>query len=155
MTTNRPRASQRNEYGAFHRISTRWGDNDLYGHVNNVIYYTWFDTAVNALLIERGALDIQRGGTVGFVVETHCSYFRPVAFPTPVEIGIRVGSIGTSSVRYEMAVFVDDMSDALAQGHFVHVYVDRTTQRPVPLPPVLRRVVQDLACHAHSGLQTH
>ncbi len=139
MTTPRPRPHRRDGYRAFRRIPTRWADNDMYGHVNNVVYYSWFDTAVNALLIERGALDIHQGQTIGFVVET-----QPLAFPQTVEAGIRVVQAGTSSVRYEIALFAEGAGTAAAQGHFVHVYVDRQTQRPVPLPEALRQVVADL-----------
>lgn len=144
MTTERPRPHPRHAYRAFHRISTRWADNDVYGHVNNVVYYSWFDTAVNALLIERGALDIHHGQTIGFVVETQCNYFAPLAFPQTVEAGIRVAQAGTSSVRYEIGLFAEGADTAAAQGHFVHVYVDRQTQRPVPLPEALRVVVAEL-----------
>lgn len=140
----RPRPEHRDSYRAFRRISTRWADNDMYGHVNNVVYYSWFDTAVNALLIERGALDIHQGRTIGFVVETHCNYFAPLAFPQTVEAGIRVAHAGGSSVRYEIGLFAEGAAEAAAQGHFVHVYVDRATQRPVPLPDALRQVVESL-----------
>ncbi len=132
-------------YRAFRRIPTRWSDNDIYGHVNNVVYYSWFDTAVNALLIERGALDIHGGSTIGFVVETQCSYFSPLAFPQVVEAGVRVARAGSSSVRYEIALFASGADTSAAQGHFVHVYVDRATRRPVPLPDALRRVVDALS----------
>ena len=144
MTTARPQAHHRDGYRAFHRISTRWADNDIYGHVNNVVYYSWFDTAVNALLIERGALDIHEGQTIGFVVETQCNYFAPIAFPQTVEAGIRVAQAGRSSVRYEIALFAEGAETAAAQGHFVHVYVDRATQRPVALPEALQAVVDSL-----------
>ena len=144
MTTARPQAHNRDGYRAFHRISTRWADNDIYGHVNNVVYYSWFDTAVNALLIERGALDIHQGQTVGFVVETHCNYFAPLAFPQAVEAGIRVAEVGRSSVRYEIGLFAEGAETAAAQGYFIHVYVDRQTQRPVNLPEALLEVVSDL-----------
>lgn len=144
MTTERPRPHSRHAYRAFYRISTRWADNDVYGHVNNVVYYSWFDTAVNALLIERGAIDIHHGQTIGFVVETQCNYFAPLAFPQSVEAGIRVTQAGTSSVRYEIGLFAEGADTAAAQGHFVHVYVDRRTQRPVPLPEALRQVIDEL-----------
>ncbi|MGJ7506966.1 acyl-CoA thioesterase [Variovorax sp. GT1P44] len=134
----------RSNYRVFRSIPTRWADNDMYGHVNNVVYYSWFDTAVNALLIERGALDIHEGTTVGFVVETQCNYFAPLAFPETVEAGIRVAHAGSSSVRYEIGLFAHGAATAAAQGHFVHVYVDRATQRPVKLPPALRAVVEEL-----------
>jgi len=134
----------RSAYRVFRPIQTRWADNDLYGHVNNVVYYGWFDTAVNALLIERGALDIHGGQTVGFVVETQCNYFAPLAFPQAVEIGIRVAHAGTSSVRYELGVFAQGEDACAAQAHFVHVYVDRASQRPVKLPAALQAVVDEL-----------
>lgn len=141
----KPVPEHRSRYRVFRKIGTRWADNDAYGHVNNVVYYEWFDTAVNALLIERGALDIHRGGTVGFVVETHCNYFAPLAFPQNVEAGIRVSEVGRSSVRYEIGLFAEGGEHAAAQGHFIHVYVDRATQRPVPLPAPLAAVVGELA----------
>lgn len=140
----RPSPHSRSSYRSFRSIPTRWADNDMYGHVNNVVYYAWFDTAVNSLLIERGALDIHQGTTVGFVVETQCNYFAPLAFPQAVEAGIRVAHAGSSSVRYEIALFAEGAQTAAAQGHFVHVYVDRTTQRPVKLPAALQAVIDDL-----------
>ena len=143
--SDRPQPNHRSLYRAFRSIPTRWADNDMYGHVNNVVYYGWFDTAVNALLIERGALDIHAGQTIGFVVETHCNYFAPLAFPQTVEAGIRVAEAGSSSVRYEIGLFAEGAERAAAQGHFVHVYVDRVTQRPVKLHDALRRVIDELA----------
>ena len=140
----RPTPDSRDRYRCFRRIPTRWADNDMYGHVNNVVYYGWFDTAVNALLIERGALDIHQGPIIGFVVETRCNYFSPLAFPQTVEAGIRVAHAGSSSVRYEIGLFAEGAPTAAAQGHFVHVYVDRLTQRPVPLPPALQAVIAEL-----------
>ena len=134
----------RDGYRAFRSVPTRWADNDVYGHVNNVVYYSWFDTAVNALLIEQGALDIHHGTTVGFVVETHCNYFAALAYPQTVDVGLRVAHIGISSVRYEIGLFAEGNDFAAAQGHLVHVYVNRMSGRPVPLPPTLRRVVDDL-----------
>ncbi|HSU22800.1 acyl-CoA thioesterase [Comamonadaceae bacterium OTU4NAUVB1] len=144
MSTSRIPASQRHEFRAFRRIPTRWADNDLYGHVNNVVYYTWFDTAINSMLIEEGVLDLHGGSIAGFVVETHCNYLSPISYPQEVDIGIRVGRIGTSSVRYELAVFPKDEEHACAQGHFVHVYVDRATQRPVPISGGLAQLLQRL-----------
>ena len=144
MSSSRTQPHPRDAYRSFRNIQTRWADNDIYGHVNNVVYYSWFDTAVNLLLIERGALDIHHGATIGFVVETHCNYFAPIAFPQRVEAGIRVAHAGSSSVRYEIALFAEGGTTAAAQGHFVHVYVDRATQRPVPLSPALQRVLDDL-----------
>jgi acyl-CoA thioester hydrolase len=119
-------------------------DNDLYGHVNNVVYYSWFDTAVNATLIERGVLDIEHGAVIGLVVQTQCHYFAPLAFPQPVEAGIRVARLGGSSVRYEIGLFAQGEAMSAAHGHFVHVYVDRQSRRPVPLPPALRGVLETL-----------
>ena len=142
--SSRPSPQPRSSYRAFRQIPTRWMDNDQYGHVNNVVYYSWFDTAVNALLIEEGALDIHHGSTVGFVVETQCNYFAPLAFPQTVDAGIRVAHVGSSSVRYEIGLFAQGASTAAAQGHFVHVYVDRASQRPVPLPEALLRVIDAL-----------
>ncbi len=128
----------RSAYRAFRSITTRWSDNDVYGHVNNVVYYSWFDTAVNGWLMEQGALNIAAGETIGLVVETGCSYFAPLAFPEQVTAGIRVAHIGRSSVRYEVGLFPHDASLACAaRGHFVHVYVDRITRRPGPLTPKL------------------
>jgi len=116
-------------------------DNDAYGHVNNVVYYSWFDTAVNAWLIENGALDIHAGETVGLVVETHCNYFAPLAFPTPVDVGLRVAQVGKSSVRYELAVF-GNVDTCAAKGHFVHVYVDAQTHRPASVPAPLLKLLE-------------
>lgn len=117
----------------------------MYGHVNNVVYYSWFDTAVNAHLVEQGVLDLQSGEVIGLVVETQCNYFSPLAFPQTVEAGLRVASLGRSSVRYEVGLFAQDASVASAQGHFIHVYVDRRTQRPVALPEKLKNVLELLA----------
>ena len=132
----------RDSYAVFREISTRWSDNDVYGHVNNVIYYSWFDTAVNAYLIEQGALDIHAGETIGLVIETQCNYFASLAFPQQVEAGIRVAHIGSSSVRYEVGLFAQGEPLTAAAGHFIHVYVDREARRPVPVPEALRRVLQ-------------
>ncbi len=131
-------------YKVFRFITTRWADNDVYGHVNNVVYYSWFDTAVNAHLIEAGALDIHCGDTIGLVVETQCHYFAPLAFPQQVEAGIRVARIGSSSVRYEVGLFGAGSDASAAAGHFVHVYVDRATRRPAALPAALRAVLEPL-----------
>ena len=133
----------RSAYRAFRTIATRWMDNDAYGHVNNVVYYSWFDTAVNAYLIECGVLDIHQGDTIGLVIETQCNYFASLAFPEPVDVGIRVAKLGTSSVRYEVGVF-GASDETAAKGHFVHVYVDKTTRRPVPLPAPLKAVLETL-----------
>lgn len=140
----RPQPEPRASYRAFRTITTRWLDNDQYGHVNNVVYYAWFDTAVNAHLIERGALDTAGGDTIGLVIETQCQYFAPLSFPQNVEAGIRVAHIGSSSVRYEVGLFAEGAEMTAAKGHFVHVYVDRATRRPVPLPAALRTVLEAL-----------
>jgi acyl-CoA thioester hydrolase len=141
----KPQPRARSSYKAFRTISTRWMDNDAYGHVNNVVYYSWFDTAVNAHLIEQGVLDIEHGQTIGLVIETQCNYFAPLAFPQTVEAGIRVARIGSSSVRYEVGLFAQGEPSTAAHGHFVHVYVDRQTRRPVPVPAPLRSVLEALA----------
>jgi acyl-CoA thioester hydrolase len=140
----RPKALPRSAYRAFRAIGTRWSDNDVYGHVNNVVYYSWFDTAVNAHLIEQGALDIHAGPVIGLVIETQCNYFAPLAFPQTVWAGLRVAHLGSSSVRYEVGLFADGEELAAACGHFVHVYVDRETRRPVPLPEVLKTTLETL-----------
>src|SRR3954462_11517485 len=134
----RPGPDPRSAYPVFRTITTRWMDNDVYGHVNNVVYYSWFDTAVNAHLIERGVLDIHAGETIGLVVETQCNYFSPLAFPQQVEAGLRGGRLGTSSVRYEGGLFAAGELMTAAKGHLVHVYVDRASRRPVQVPPALR-----------------
>ena len=140
----RPQPEPRSAYRAFRTIGTRWADNDVYGHVNNVVYYSWFDTAVNAHLIEQGALDIHGGGIIGLVIETQCNYFAPLAFPDNVEAGIRVARIGGSSVRYEVGLFAQGAPTTAARGHFIHVYVDRETRRPLPLPEKLKAVLETL-----------
>jgi acyl-CoA thioester hydrolase len=144
MSITRPQPEPRSAYCAFIPITTRWADNDVYGHVNNVVYYAWFDTAVNSHLIAQGALDIHAGASIGLVVETQCHYFSAIAFPQQVTAGIRVARVGTSSVRYEVALFADDEPLCAAKGHFVHVYVERQSRRPAELLPKLRQVVQAL-----------
>jgi len=139
------RSRSRSDYRHFQAIPTRWMDNDIYGHVNNVHYYSYFDTAVNQFLIERGVLDIQRGNVVGFVVETACSYFSPIAFPDLVQAGIRVEHIGNSSVRYGIGLFRNDEPQVSAAGSFTHVYVDRSTGKSVPVPPAVRAVLAALS----------
>jgi len=148
MSTSRPQPEPRSAYRVFRPITTRWMDNDQYGHVNNVVYYSWFDTAVNAHLIEQGALDVAHGQVIGLVVETQCHYFAPLAFPQTIEAGLRVAHIGSSSVRYEVGLFAQGAPMTAARGHFVHVYVDRASQRPAPLPAPLEAVLQQLASGA-------
>lgn len=135
---------QRGDYRHFQPIITRWHDNDVYGHVNNVTYYSFFDTAVNTYLIEQGGLDIHDGEVVGFVVSSACDYFASIAFPERIEIGLRVGKLGNSSVQYELAVFKAGEADACAAGCFVHVFVDRRSNQPVPIPPALRAALERL-----------
>ncbi|KFX71238.1 thioesterase [Pseudomonas taeanensis MS-3] len=134
----------RSDYAHFQPISTRWHDNDLYGHVNNVTYYSYFDSAVNAYLIEVGGLDIHNGEVVGFVVSSACDYFASIAFPERIEIGLRVGKLGNSSVQYELAVFKAGEDEACAAGRFVHVFVDRASNRPVAIPQPLREALAAL-----------
>lgn len=135
-----PRAN----YRVFRSIGTRWMDNDVYGHVNNVVYYSWFDTAVNAHLIDQGVLDIHYGQTIGLVIETQCNYFAPLAFPQTVEAGIRVARLGNTSVRYEVGLFAQGEALTAAKGHFIHVYVDRQSRRPTPLPANFKHVLEQL-----------
>jgi len=138
----------REAYRAWRAIGTRWADNDAYGHVNNVVYYAWFDTAVNAWLIEAGLLDVLAGDPVGLVVETGSRYAHPLAYPQDVEVGLAVERLGTSSVRYRLGVFAKGEAEAAAEGFFVHVYVDRETRRPVPLPQAWRENLAELCLPA-------
>ena len=132
-------------YKHFLPLQTRWADNDIYGHVNNVAYYGYFDTIVNEYLIGAGALDIHGGAVIGLVVETGCKYFAPLEFPQKLEGALRVAKIGTSSVRYELAIFKAGEDAPAAEGHFVHVYVDRETRRPTPLPAEFRKALEKIA----------
>jgi acyl-CoA thioester hydrolase len=131
----------RSQYQHFQPITTRWHDNDIYGHVNNVTYYSFFDSAVNTYLIEQGGLDIHDGAVVGFVVSSSCDYFASIAFPDLIEVGLRVGKLGNSSVQYELAVFKAGEEEACAAGRFVHVFVERSTNQPVPIPDTLRNAL--------------
>lgn len=142
--TDRQEPDTRDDYRNFMTITTRWMDNDVYGHINNVQYYSYFDTAVNRYLIGQGVLDIHDGEVIGLVVETHCNFFNSAAFPDDIEAGIRVAHLGKSSVRYEVGLFVKNEKKAIAQGHFVHVYVDRESQKPVDIPQALRSVLSML-----------
>ena len=135
---------QRADYRHFQPIITRWHDNDVYGHVNNVTYYSFFDTAVNTYLNEQGGLDIHDGKVVGFVVSSACDYFASIAFPDRIDIGLRVGKLGNSSVQYELAVFKAGEDEACAAGRFVHVFVNRATNQPVAIAGVLREALQRL-----------
>jgi len=141
----RPKPHQRADYPHVQAITTRWMDNDAYGHINNVVYYSFFDTVVNTFLIESGALDVGKSPVVGYVVETGCNYFAPLTYPQKVLAGLRVAHVGRSSVRYEIALFGPSGDTAAAQGHFVHVYVHRESRRPVSaLPEALERALEPL-----------
>jgi acyl-CoA thioester hydrolase len=142
---SRPEPSPRAAYPHFQRITTRWMDNDVYRHVNNVVYYSYFDTLVNQYLIEAGVLDLEASTVIGLVVETQCNYFSPITFPDTVDAGLRIAKIGSSSVRYEVGLFRNDAPEASAQGHFVHVYVDRASNRPTALPAPLRAALERIA----------
>ncbi|MBE7376258.1 acyl-CoA thioesterase [Pseudomonas lopnurensis] len=135
----------RSDYKHFQPITTRWHDNDIYGHVNNVAYYGFFDTAVNDYLIRQGGLNIHGGEVVGFVVSSSCDYFASIAFPDAIEVGLRVARLGNSSVQYELAVFREDEREACAAGRFVHVFVERASNRPTPIPARLRAALEALA----------
>ncbi len=141
----------RHQFRHFRSISTRWMDNDVYGHVNNVVYYSFFDTAVNQYLIEEGGLEIDRSESFGVVVESMCRFHRSLSFPDPVEAGIRVTRIGASSVRYAIGIFRPGDPVALADGHFVHVYVDRASRRPSPVPARVRAALERLLVPAEAG----
>lgn len=141
----RPVPSERSAYRAFRTITTRWMDNDIYGHMNNVVHYSLFDTAVNGWLIENKVLDMHGGDQIGLVVETGCRYFGELAFPDIVTAGLRVAQIGSSSVRYEVGLFRNEEDVAAAEGFFIHVYVDRQTRRPKPLNAALRAALETLS----------
>ena len=140
-TPARPRAAYRHVLS----LQTRWHDNDVYGHVNNVVYYAYFDTIVNEYLMRSGVLDFGKGAVIGLVVETSCRYFAPVAFPDRLEGALRVAHIGTSSVRYELGIFRAGEDSPVAEGHFLHVYVDRAARRPTPLPENLRAALERIS----------
>ena len=142
---SRPVPRGRNSYRCYMTIATRWADNDAYGHVNNTAFYQWFDTAVNAWLVEAGLLDIETGDPIGLVVETGCSYFAPLSFPGDVEVGIALEKLGTSSVTYRIGVFGSGQVEPAAQGHFTHAYVGRDSRRPAPLPEEWRSKLEALA----------
>jgi acyl-CoA thioester hydrolase len=132
------------DYSYLHLITLRWKDNDVYGHVNNVEYYSFFDTVINAYLIREAGLDIDAGPTIGLCAESHCVFRAPAAFPDTVTAGMRVVHLGTSSVRYELALF-DSHDEQIADGWFVHVFVDRQTRRPSPIPPAMRTKLEEIS----------
>ena len=138
----------RQSYRSFREIQTRWHDNDLYGHVNNVVYYAWFDTTINLWLIEEGGLDIHDDRVIGVCAESHCAFRDGFAFPETVEAGLRVGKLGQTSVRYELGLFKSGAAEPAAEGWFVHVFVDRESGRPTPPPPLLRRALERLLVEA-------
>jgi len=136
--------TKRDAYRHFETMPTRWGDNDVYGHVNNVVYYAWFDSAVNRHLIASGVLDLTASPVVGLVVETRCTFFASAAFPDVLQVGMKIVHLGKSSVRYELGIFRNDADECAALGQFVHVYVDRATNRPAPIPDAVRAVLATL-----------
>lgn len=143
-TKTAPKTRERRAYSHFEVIATRWMDNDIYGHVNNVVYYSYFDTVINRYLIHDGGLDIAAGDVIGVVAESHCRYFRGFAFPDEIDAGLGVSKLGRSSVRYEIGLFARDHKEASAEGYFVHVFVDRASRRPVPIPEKLRSALEKL-----------
>lgn len=142
---SRETAAARSQFKVWQIFTTRWADNDAYGHANNTIFYQWFDSAVNAWLVRQGLLDIENGDPIALVVETRCSYFEPLAFPEPVDVGLAVAQLGRSSVRYRIGVFAADAEAAAAQGEFVHVLVDRGSRRPVEMPQNWRRALEAIS----------
>ncbi len=142
MSRAQPRP--RSAYRAWRTIPTRWADNDAYGHVNNVVHYAWFDTAVNAWLVEAGLLDIEHGDLLGLVVETRCAYFAPLSFPESAEVGMAIERLGTSSVTYRLGIFAVGHDAAAAEGEFTHVYVDRASRKPKPLPDAWKAKLEAL-----------
>ena len=141
---DRPPRPVRSDYRHFLTIPTRWMDNDLYGHVNNVVYYAWIDTVVNRFLIDEGGLDIRDGPVIGVAAEGGCRYYASVAYPESVDAGLRITRLGSSSVVYDVGIFRQDDTDAAAAGHFVHVFVERETMRPVPIPESIRTALETL-----------
>ena len=142
---SREATASRAEFKVWRRFTTRWGDNDAYGHVNNAIFYQWFDSAVNAWLVDQGLLDIAVGDPIALVAETRCSYFESLEYPNDVEVGLAIGELGRSSVRYRIGIFGIGREQAAAQGELVHVLVDRTTRRPVAMPDNWRRSLEGIS----------
>jgi len=141
---SKPEIPNRADYKVFYPISTRWMDNDIYGHVNNVTYYSYFDTAANRYLIEEGGLDIEDGRIVGYVVNSGCQYHAPITYPEDIEAGVRVDRLGNSSVQYGIAIFRKGEDQAAAHGHFVHVFVERAADSSVPIPENLRVALEQI-----------
>ena len=144
MSNQKSAPPTRADFVAFEEVHSRWMDNDAYGHINNAVYYSFFDTAINRYLIERNVLDIANSETIGLVIETQCQYFAPIVYPDLIHVGLKVTHLGNSSVKYEVAIFVNDDDIASALGHFVHVYVNRMTNKPTPIPQNVRDVLQEL-----------
>ena len=143
--TEKPKPTQRSDYKQFSHIETRWNDNDSYGHVNNIVYYSYFDTAVNRHLIQQGVLDLTSSDAIGLVIESKCTYISPITFPDTVAVGLKVIHLGNSSVRYQIGLFCNDSELASAVGEFVHVDVNRTSNKPVSIPDDTRKVLQALS----------
>ncbi|SMC72669.1 thioesterase family protein [Rhizobium sp. RU36D] len=144
----RPKPNAREDYRVFRTMTTRWSDNDIYGHMNNVVHYLLFDTAIDRLLVDKGILSRAVRDTIFVVAETGCAYFAEMAYPDEVTAGVRVADLGSSSVRYEIGLFRNDENTASAQGHFVHVHVDAVSRRPMPLKPEHREVLEALRVHS-------
>jgi len=139
----KPVLKTRDQFNFFLDIQTRWADNDIYGHVNNVTYYSYFDTAANALLIQKTGFDIHKAKSIGLVVDSACSFFQELSFPEIIQVGVAIDKIGTTSLRYELAIFKQGQDQASAQGHFVHVFVDRETRKTVPISQSVREVLEN------------
>lgn len=137
--------AERSDFKVWRKMTTRWADNDPYGHVNNTVYYEWFDSAVNAWMIEQDMLDIEQGNPIALVVETRCTYTAPLAFPQPIEIGLVVAELGRSSIRYRIGIFAENGASSAAEGEFVHVVVDRASRRPVDIPAHWRKKLEAIS----------
>jgi acyl-CoA thioester hydrolase len=145
---NKPATPVRADYKIFYPITTRWMDNDFYGHINNVTYYSYFDTAANKYLIEEGGLDIANGEVIGFVVNSGCQYLAPIAYPETIEAGLRVDKLGNSSVQYGLAIFKAGEQQACAHGYFVHVFVNRQTQKSTAIPELIRQALAKIVVNS-------
>ena len=141
----------RENYKYFHPIQTRWNDNDIYGHVNNVVYYAYFDTAVNMFMVDNAGFDPHDATAVGICPESHCNFHKSVAYPNKLEAGLRIDRLGNSSVRYEVAIFIAGDEEAAATGHFVHVFVDRETRKPVSIPAIIRSAMEIILADTSSS----
>ena len=142
--SRKPPAS-RAEFKTWRAMTTRWADNDAYGHVNTTVYYEWFDSVVNAWMVDQDLLDIAQGDPIALVVETRCTYAAPLEFPQPVEVGLAVAELGRSSIRYRIGIFAKGLDSAAAEGEFVHVVVDRATRRPVDIPVAWREKLETIS----------